>query len=130
LSINIKKVEYDAAAPAAASFKINLTSTGGAKVRISIFVVAAAIAITSTSAMAGDPNPANIAKTVCAGCHGPEGISTNPLWPNLAGQKELYLSKAINDYRSGARKDPVMGPLAQGLSDRDVEELAAYYSNK
>ena len=96
--------------------------------RISICVVAAAIAITSTSVMAGDPNPANIAKTVCAGCHGPEGISTNPIWPNLAGQKEQYLSKAIQDYRGGARQDPVMGPLAQGLSDKDIAELAAYYA--
>ena len=96
--------------------------------RISIFVVAAAIAITSTSAMAGDPNPANIAKTVCAGCHGPEGISTNPLWPNLAGQKDQYLIKALKDYRDGNRQDAVMAPLAQGLSDQEVEELATYFS--
>jgi cytochrome c553 len=114
---------------AAASFQIIMTSTGGAKVRIRICVVAAAIAITSMSAMAGDPNPANIAKTVCAGCHGPEGVSTNPLWPNLAGQKDQYLIKALKDYRSGSRQDPVMAPLAQGLDDKTIEEVSAFYSN-
>ncbi len=97
--------------------------------RIRICVVAAAIAITSMSAMAGDPNPANIAKTVCAGCHGPEGVSTNPLWPNLAGQKDQYLIKALKDYRSGSRQDPVMAPFAQGLDDKTIEEVAAFYSN-
>ncbi len=53
--------------------------------RIGTSVVALAIAITSMSVtQAGDPKAAtDKAETLCAGCHGPEGISTNPLWPNL-----------------------------------------------
>ena len=98
--------------------------------RIGISVVAAAIAITSMSvAQAGDPTAAaDKAKTVCAGCHGPEGISTNPLWPNLAGQKEQYFIKTLKEYRDGTRPDPNMAALAQGLSDREIEDLAAYYA--
>jgi len=100
-------------------------------VRIGISVVAVAIAISSMSAaQAGDPKAAtDKAETVCAGCHGPEGISTNPLWPNLAGQKEQYLVKAMKDYRDSNRPDPSMVALAQGLSDREIEDLAAYYAS-
>lgn len=56
-------------------------------------------------------------------------VSTNPLWPNLAGQKEQYFIKALQEYRDSARPDPTMGPLAQGLSDREIEDLAAYYAS-
>jgi len=99
-------------------------------VRIGISVVAAAIAVASMSvAQAGDPTAAtDKAETVCAGCHGPEGISTNPLWPNLAGQKEQYFIKAMTEYRDGIRQDPSMSAMALGLSDREIEDLAAYYA--
>lgn len=98
--------------------------------RIGISVVAVAIAITSMSVtQAGDPKAATAqAETVCAGCHGPEGISTNPLWPNLAGQKEQYFIKTLKEYRDRTRPDPNMAALAQGLSDREIEDLAAYYA--
>jgi cytochrome c553 len=68
------------------------------------------------------------AQTVCAGCHGPEGISTSPLYPHIAGQQATYLAKAIRDYRDGKRSDPLMSPMAQGLSDAQVEDLAAYFA--
>ena len=98
--------------------------------RISICVIAVVLAITSISvALAGDPSAAeNKAKTLCASCHGPDGISTNPLWPNLAGQKDQYLAKAMKDYREGVRSDPIMAPLAKMLSDKEIEDLAAYYA--
>src|SRR5262245_52813505 len=67
-------------------------------------------------------------QTVCAGCHGPEGVSVNPLYPNLAGQQAAYLAKAIRDYRDGRRSDPLMSPMAQGLSDQDAENLAAWFA--
>ncbi len=98
--------------------------------RISICVVAVAIAITNmTVTLAGNPKAATSkAETLCAGCHGPDGISTNPLWPNVAGQKELYLIKAMRDYRDGTRSDPNMAAFAQTLSDQEIEDLAAYYA--
>lgn len=65
----------------------------------------------------------------CVACHGPDGISHNPAWPNLAGQKDQYLIRQLRAFRDGDREDPIMGPMAQGLSDADIEDLAAYYSN-
>jgi cytochrome c553 len=93
-------------------------------------VVAVAIAISGISAaQAGDPKAATEkAETVCAGCHGPDGISTNPLWPNIAGQKEQYLIKALKEYRDSTRAEPSMSAMAQALSDREIDNLAAYYA--
>jgi len=66
---------------------------------------------------------------LCAGCHGTNGISTNPRIPNLAGQKRDYLIREINDYRKGERVDPMMSNVAKGLSDDEIEELAEYFSH-
>ena len=65
----------------------------------------------------------------CAACHGSNGISTAPNWPTLAGQHEEYLVHALNQYRNGARKDPVMSPMAAPLTDQDVRLLAKFYSS-
>jgi len=65
----------------------------------------------------------------CAGCHGATGISNNPMWPNLAGQKAGYLAKQLRAFRDGTRSDPMMTPMAKPLSDADIENLAAYYSS-
>lgn len=64
----------------------------------------------------------------CAACHGDKGISENPLWPNLAGQKKEYLIKQLKDFKAGVRNDPVMSAQAKLLSDSDVEDVAKYYS--
>ena len=64
----------------------------------------------------------------CGACHGGD-VSMNPLWPNLAGQRKPYLIKQLKDFRAGKRKDPVMGPMAKPLTDKDIEEMATYYSN-
>ncbi len=66
---------------------------------------------------------------LCSGCHGANGISLTPDIPNLASQKEAYLIKAIKDYREGSRKNPMMNSIAQGLSDDDIVNLAAYFSS-
>jgi cytochrome c553 len=68
------------------------------------------------------------AATDCAACHGQNGISMGPMWPTLAGQHEDYLVKALEQYRSGARKDAVMMPMAAPLTDADITLLARYYS--
>lgn len=66
--------------------------------------------------------------TLCAGCHGTAGISVSPMVPNLAGQKKDYLIKALNDFRTGKRKEAIMMSIVQTLSDTDISELAAYFS--
>lgn len=65
----------------------------------------------------------------CAACHGANGVSVNPLWPNLAGQKKDYLKKQIMDFKAGARKDPLMSPMAAAIADADVDDLVAYFSS-
>ncbi len=82
----------------------------------------------SAPVLADSMAAAEKAKSLCAGCHGPEGISINPLWPNIAGQQDQYMVKTMNDYKSGKRDDPNMAAIAQTLSDEEILELAAYYS--
>ncbi len=65
----------------------------------------------------------------CQACHGVDGISLSPQTPNLAGQKALYLSNQLLAYRSGSRKNTLMSPLAQPLTDQDIANLAAYYAS-
>jgi cytochrome c553 len=89
--------------------------------------VLAGLAICGQAA-AGDVAAGQAKAAICAGCHGPAGISGNPLWPNLAGQKEAYLAKSIKDYRDGARQDVNMSAIAKTLSDADVDNLAAYFA--
>jgi cytochrome c553 len=88
------------------------------------------LVLLSVTAFADGDAAAGKAKSVtCAGCHGANGVSTNPMWPSLAGQKAYYLAKQLRDFRDGKRHNPVMAPMAKGLSDQDIENLAAYYSS-
>ena len=70
------------------------------------------------------------ATQVCAACHGADGNSTDPQFPRLAGQYEDYLVRALTDYRSGQRRNPIMSGFAAGLSDTDIANLAAYFARQ
>ena len=83
----------------------------------------------SLTANAGDAAAGKAKSAMCAACHGAAGVSANPLWPNLAGQKEAYLKKQLSDFKSGARKDPVMSGMAMPLTPTDMDNLAAYYAS-
>ncbi len=97
--------------------------------RSKAFILIMIGAMVPLAGQAGDPRAAEPqASTLCAGCHGPKGISSNPLWPNLAGQQEQYLIKTMTDYKEGRREDAVMGPLAQTMDDKAIEDFAAYYA--
>ncbi len=65
----------------------------------------------------------------CVACHGANGISPNPEWPNLAGQKDKYLANQLRAFRDGTRENALMLPMAKPLSDEDIENLAAYFSS-
>ena len=94
-----------------------------------LFALAAVAAVSvSGPALAGDAAAGKAKSAVCAGCHGANGISTVPMYPNLAGQKEQYLVKQMKAFRDGQRSDPTMSAMAKPLSDADIENLAAYYS--
>lgn len=64
----------------------------------------------------------------CAGCHGDGGISKTPGMPSLVGLDPKYFIAAMNAYKSGARKNDLMKPLAAGLSEADLNNLALYYA--
>jgi len=97
--------------------------------RIVFAVVLASASVVSFSAMAGDAAAGKSKAALCFGCHGADGISTSPNIPNLAGQKEVYLVKAIGDYKSGARKNPLMASIIGMVADGDIEDLAAFYAS-
>lgn len=66
----------------------------------------------------------------CAACHGKNGKGTTPGYPNIGGQHADYLAQALNDYRLGKRKNPIMEPFAQQLSREDIDAIAAYFSKQ
>ena len=76
----------------------------------------------------GDAEAGAAKAALCAACHGQNSISSNPLWPSLAGQQEAYLAKQIKAFRDGERVDVSMQPFVANLTDQDVEDLAAYYA--
>jgi len=84
---------------------------------------------TGVAHAAGDKAKGKAKAAACIGCHGAAGISNSPVWPNLAGQKAGYIVKQLKAFKSGSRKDPMMDSTSKGLSDADIDNLAAYYSS-
>lgn len=78
----------------------------------------------------GDPQAGKEKSSVCAGCHGADGNSVIGANPRLAGQYESYLLQALKRYKSGQRKDLVMGNMVAELSLQDMKDLAAWFSSQ
>jgi len=70
------------------------------------------------------------AKEICQACHGLDGNSPTADYPKLAGQYPDYLAKALRDYKSGARKNPIMAGMAGALTSNDIDNLSAYYASQ
>jgi cytochrome c553 len=89
------------------------------------------VAFAATPAVAADlaAGQAKV-KEICQACHGLDGNSQTPDYPKLGGQYPDYLQKALRDYKSGARKNPIMAGFAGALTDKDIENLAAYYASQ
>ena len=66
---------------------------------------------------------------LCQACHGMDGLSKNPESPNLAGQIENYLVKALSEYRTGERKNESMNIVAKDLTDEEIANVAAFYAS-
>jgi cytochrome c553 len=92
--------------------------------------VALLLTFAGTAAAADVPAGEAKAKEVCQACHGMDGNSPSPDYPKLGGQYPDYLSKALRDYKSGARKNPIMAGFAGTLSKQDIDNVAAYYSSQ
>lgn len=79
---------------------------------------------------AGDVAAGKGKAAVCGACHGADGNSMVPMFPKLAGQGERYLSKQINDIKTGARAVPQMAGLTDNLSAQDIADLSAYFASQ
>jgi cytochrome c553 len=89
----------------------------------------AALLLPVGAVAAGDPDLGRMKSTTCTACHGEDGRGIAPKYPVLAGQYADYLAWSLAQYRSGSRNNPIMMPLAAGLSDDDIADLAAYYGS-
>ncbi len=99
-----------------------------AGMRISLLVASSVLA---TAAHGADLTAGQAkAKEICQACHGMDGNSTIPDYPKLGGQYPDYLAKALRDYKSGARKNPIMAGFAGALTAQDIDNLAAYYASQ
>lgn len=86
----------------------------------------------SGAALAAGSKEAGQAKAVmCAGCHGIDGNSVNPEWPNLASQHPSYIIKQIKNFNANQRANVLMTPMAMTLvNDQDIEDIAAYFNSQ
>ena len=93
-------------------------------------VISLALLLAAPIQAAGNAAAGEKKAGVCVGCHGPNGNSTNPSWPKLAGQGAAYLAKQLADFKSGARQDPIMAGQVAALSAQDMADLAAYFAKQ
>ena len=94
-----------------------------------------AIALSLLASLVGTVNAAGNVEAgkekaaMCSACHGADGNSLVGSFPKLAGQHADYLVKQLNDFKSGARLDPIMQGMAAALTDQDIANIAAYYQS-
>ncbi len=93
------------------------------------FLVATGL-IAAPAAMAANIEAGKAKTAACAGCHGADGNGgADPTWPKLAGQDAAYITKQLKDFKSGARKDPIMAGMVAALSNADMANIGAYYAS-
>jgi cytochrome c553 len=94
-----------------------------------MFAVVTTTMMISSPVFAGDAEAGKAKAVTCAACHGANGISAIPLYPNLAGQKEAYIAQQLRNFKSGERNNAIMKGMVMALSEADMDNLAAYYAN-
>jgi cytochrome c553 len=93
-------------------------------------IAVAGLAAAGNAIAGGDAAKGKEKAAVCGACHGADGNTPlTPEYPKLASQPADFLDKALRDYKSGKRKNPLMGPQAQNLTRQDMKDLAAYFSS-
>jgi len=98
---------------------------------LAVLIVVCMSPICAIAATASDEAAKKKADEACAVCHGPEGGKpATPETPRLGGQEYGYLVQALNDYRKGARDNPLMSAIAKPLTDQEVHQLAGYFSRQ
>jgi cytochrome c553 len=91
-------------------------------------IVVAAACTLACSALAQNVEAGRAKSAPCAACHGPNGNSTMPQWPTLAGQTARYLYLQLRDFKEGRRSEPTMKPFVDNLSREDMFDLAAFFA--
>jgi cytochrome c553 len=98
--------------------------------RIFASLLLATLATVAAPAFAeGDIEAGKAKVVVCQACHGADGNSVDPQYPRLAGQYHDYLARALHEYKSGERKNPIMAGFATTLSDQDIENVSSYFAS-
>jgi cytochrome c553 len=93
-------------------------------------LVVALLMVSATASAAGDAEAGKTKSATCQACHGPDGnAGIDPQYPRLTGQYRDYIVKALHEYKTGERKNPIMAGFAGTLSDADIDDLAVYYSS-
>lgn len=102
----------------------------------SLAVILAASPVLAESLVDGSIEAGKEKAATCSACHGAEGNSVNPIWPNIAGQSATYIVEQVTAFRDGAsdpdnakRYDPLMSPQSMSLSDEDIRDLAVYFES-
>ena len=103
-------------------FKVQMAKTIGTAIILTT-------AISTAPVFAADVAAGKAKSASCGACHGANGISTVPMYPNLAGQKAMYTAKQLKAFKSGTRADPIMGGMSKSLTDADIDNLSAYYES-
>ena len=93
------------------------------RIKLAFFAIATVLA---ANVAQGDTSKA----AVCVACHGIDGNSINPVWPNLAGQGAEYTVQQLKAFKTKTRNNAVMWPFANSLSDDDMWQIAIYYSKQ
>ena len=93
-------------------------------------IAIAGLTLAGSAVAGGDAAKGKEKAALCSACHGADGNTPlAPEYPKLASQPADYLEKALRDYKSGKRKNPLMGPQAQNLTKQDMKDLATYFSS-
>ena len=97
---------------------------------LGVSFLAAVLVFLPVQAASGSPAKGQAKAAACAGCHGVDGNGgADPVWPRLAGQDADHIAKQLADFKSGARKDPIMAGMAAPLSAQDMKDIGAHYAS-
>ena len=102
------------------------------KLNFAPLVALAVLTLATTQAQAqslvdGSAEDGKSKSLTCTACHGAEGVSANPLWPNIAGQHASYTASQLEAFKNGDRVNALMSAQAMMLTEQDMKDLAVYY---